>query len=922
MNDEQQPLTADPQVVRDWLTHLYTGCPGFLSICSDVDGWVGRRFTTDEPGIAAAVEYAVAMDGRGAKGVYAQTTTLREKPAKGRGGEDLAYGLTHLWADGDYGTIGHKPGPDDLPAPPDADAVAKVVAEAPVPQPSGWALTGGGYNPVWALAENYVIASDEDRARVKELTTGLQAILAAQAYQYGWSWDVEVGNLDRLMKVPGTVNRKEGLERPTAHAPGTGELFDLVDLAKLVAQLAPAARETMAQAAAEKQQRKAARLGHKVPPPRTPREPRPPSGDGPLDVLADMAEFRDVLVPAGFTYEGIHSDGREKWLRAVAGGDRPSSAYSLLCNDHVAVNWSERSDLPVGALAPGQKLTIGTLYAHLNYGGDTSEAARDIMRAAGGRGAHGPAGRLPAPVLAEVQRRCLTGAPQGHSREDYEALIAPDPQDGPQDNPAEDTDAAPTVRGLVPEAFWSARPELRHIRQAGHSRSRSGDVALLAVLTRLSALVSHRIRADTGVADFASLNLFGGIIGPSGIGKSSGVGVASRLLPAPSGLDIRDGLPIGSGEGLAEVFMGIVEEPTGEVRKGRGGTETPVTVQVRKQVRHHAFFYVDEGASLTRLMKERSGSTLGETLRSAAVGQTLGQTNASKDTTRYIPAGSYSMGLLVGFQPETVAPLFEEVAEGTPQRFVWVQVIDPAIPDKQPDWPGELRVWQNAGVVAPGDEASGPVLVTFDPAIKAELRAADLAKARGQASQALENPFDSQAPVMKVKLASLLAILAGRLHVNPEDWRLAQTLWAASCETRDAVIAYAESKRRAEQESRTLARIEEEVRVDHAKQRAEQQRADRAVERLALRLAAAVREQGPQTRKTVRGRTAGRDKRHLPDAFAYAVLREWVVEEDGKFVPGPVPPSGGGDARGGTGGQGDSECPPPSPSRIRKEVPS
>lgn len=897
MNDEQQPLTADPQVVRDWLTHLYGGCPGFLSICSDADGWVGRRFTTDEPGIAAAVEYAIAMDGRGAKGVYAQTTTLREKPAKGRGGEDLAYGLTHLWADGDYGTIGHKRGPDDLPAPPDADAVAKVVAEAPLPSPSGWALTGGGYNPVWTLAENHIITSAEDRVRVKELTTGLQAILAAQAYQYGWSWDSEVGNLDRLMKVPGTVNRKEGLERPTGHAPGTGEVFELAELAKVVAQVAPAARETMAQAAAEKQQRKAARLGHKVPPPRTPREPRQSSGDGPLDVLADMVEFRDVLVPAGFTYEGIHSDGRERWKRPAGADGSASSAYSLLCNDHVAVNWSERSDLPVGGLPAGQKLTVGTLYAHLHYAGNTSEAASDIMRAAAGRPTRGAAGRLPAPVLAEVKRRCLKDSDRDDA-ESFRALIADDPWDGPQDEPAPadpaaepGETAAPTIPGLIPEEFYAARPELRHIRQAGHSRSRSGDVALLAVLTRLSALVSHRIRADTGVADLASLNLFGGIIGPSGIGKSSGVSVASRLLPAPPGLDIRDGLPIGSGEGMAEVFMGVVEEYTGQTRKGRGGVETPVTAQVRKQVRHHAFFYVDEGASLTRLMKERSGSTLGETLRSAAVGQTLGQTNASKDTSRYIPAGSYSLGLLVGFQPETAIPLFEEVAEGTPQRFVWVQVIDPGIPDVAPPWPGELEEWKNAATVAPGDEASAAVLITFDDAIKTELRAADLARSRGQVSAVELNPFDSQAPVMKVKLASLLAVLAGRRHVNPEDWRLAQTVWDASCETRDAVISYAATKRREEQETRTLARIEEEVRVDGARQVADEKRAERAVERLALRLATLVRDKGPQTRKQVRGRAAGRDKRYLADAFAYAVLREWVVEEDGRFVPGPVPPS-------------------------------
>ncbi|MFG3266869.1 hypothetical protein [Streptomyces bobili] len=893
MNDQQQPLTADPQVVRDWLTHLYGGCPGFLSICSDKDGFAGRRFTTDTPGIEAAVQYASELDRRQAKGIYAQSTTLRERPAEGRGGEEKTFGLTHLWADGDFGTVGHKPGLDDLPAPPDAEAVAKVVAESGLPGPSGWAHTGGGYNPVWQLTENYLMSDDADRARVKGITTGVQAILAAQAYRHGWSWDVEVGNLDRLMKIPGTVNRKANCpERPAYIGPGSGEVFELADLAMLVADLVPDARELLEQAAREKQERKAQRTGAVVPPPRRERPPGLRSGDGPLDVIGAMLEFRDILEPEGWTYVG-QTGGRQKWLRPTAGGDAPSSDYSLLCDDHVAVNWSERTDLPVGAQPSGQKLTVGTVYAHLNYGGSTAEAAKDIMRAAAGRPAHGPAGRLPAPVLAEVKRRCLKdGEWARDDAEPLRGLFTEDPWDGPQDEPPEPPeDEAAVVRGLIPETFWAARPELRHIRQAGHSRTRSGDVALLAVLTRLSALVSHRIRADTGIAGFASLNLFGGIIGPSGIGKSSGVEVAERLMPAPSGLDIRDGLPIGSGEGLAEVFMGVVEEETGEIRKGRGGTETPVTVQVRKQVRHHAFFYIDEGSSLTRLMKERSGSTLGETLRSAAVGQTLGQTNASKDTSRYIPSGSYSLGLLIGFQPETVAPLLEEVAEGTPQRFVWVQVIDPAIPDVQPEWPGELRVWHEAGIVAPGDEASGFVLVTFDEAIKTELRTADLAKARGHVDPVAQNPFDSQSPVMKVKLASLLAILAGRRHVNTEDWRLAQMLWDASCATRDAVIDYTEARRRLEQEKRTVARIEEEVRVDGARQAADEKRAERATVRLATRLALLVQEKGPQTRKEVRARTAGRDKRYLPDAFAYAVMREWVAESDGKFVPGPVPPS-------------------------------
>ncbi|CBG71902.1 putative phage protein [Streptomyces scabiei 87.22] len=888
-------LVADQQLVHASLAYHFQDVPGLLSICSDKDGWAGRRFTTDEAGIEAATQYALKLDSRSAKGVYAQVTTLRERPAEGRGGKELAHGLTFLWADGDFGDVGHKPGLDDLPHPLDADHVREIVAASGLPEPSGWWLSGGGYNPIWVLAEPYIISSDDDRAAVEQFTMGLQAVLGGSAYSHGCSWDTQIGNLDRLMRIPGTVNRKAE-PRATASLPGTGEPIDLAVIREAVQRLEPDARALLEKAAAEKRDRHAARTGRAtVPPPSARRSAFPRSGSGTsvFDILATELTFRDVLEPEGWTYRGTAADGREKWLRPAGAEGAADSDYSLVCDDHVAVNWSERSDLPVGQQPAGRKLTVPTLWAHIHYGGNEREAALDVLRAAFGQDAQAPARALSAAVLGRVRQH---GHPPAQRRD-----TPPPPTDDiwadfdehPEPDPAEDdaVEGPATPAGLIPEEFYAARPELQHIRQAGHSRSRSGDVALLSVLTRLSSLVSHRIRADTGIAGYASLNLFGGIIGPSGIGKSTGVEVADRLMPAPPNLDFRDGLPLGSGEGLAEVFMGIVEEETGEVRRGRGGTETPVTVNVRKQVRHNAFFYVDEGATITRLMKERSGSTLGETLRSAAVGQTLGQTNASKDTSRYIPSGSYSLGLLVGFQPETVAPLFEEVAEGTPQRFVWVQVIDPSIPDVQPAWPGELHAWRDAAAAPSGDEASRFVLVSFDESIKAELRAADLAKVRGLVNPAEMNQFDSQAPVMRVKLASLLAILAGRRHVNVEDWQLALMLWQASCATRDAILAYSAAQRRLEQEKRTTARIEEEVRVDHAKQLAEDARTDRAVERLALRLAVRVRDKGPQTRREIRDSTAGRDKRYLPDAYAYAVLREWVVEEEKRFVPGPVPPS-------------------------------
>lgn len=884
MSTEQPPLSADLDVMKTWLPLVYADAPGLVSVCSDADGFAGRRFTTDAAGLAAAVEYAIKIDKRQPKGIYTQVTTLREHPTKGRGGEDLVHAFTHLWADGDFGTIGHKPGLDDLPAPPDEDAVMKVVTESGLPAPSGWAHSGGGFNPIWLLSEPFVI-SEDDRSQIKVLTMTWQAILAAQAYRYGWSWDTEVGNLDRLMKLPGTINRKEGIERPTGIGPGDGTVYDLATLVRVADELGPAANELNAEAAREKQARRNERTGVKPAPPRPRRAPRTvtPTGDGPLDVLAEHLEFGDILEPEGWTYLGTHSDGRQMWRRPAAGGES-SSPYSLLCDDHVAVNFSDRSDLPVGGHG-GHKLTVPYLWAHYNYNGDLSAAASDILRAASGRDAQGAAGGLGSVILDDVKRRCLPGdtISKGRREEiDWHDLLEPPAE---PDLPPDEAETPARAPGLLPEAFYATRDELRHIRTAGHSRNRSGDVAFLATLVRLSALVSHHIRADTGVAGRASLNLFGGIIGPSGIGKSTGVEVADLLLPVPDGLDFRDSLPIGSGEGMAEIFMDTVEEETGEIRKGRGGTDTPVTQRVRRQVRHNAFFYIDEGASLTRLMKERSGSTLGETLRSAAVGQTLGQTNASKDTSRYIPKGSYSMGVLVGFQAETAAPLFEEVAEGTPQRFVWVQVIDPSIPDEQPAWPGPLTAWQFATM------ATSETLVTFDEQIKAELRRVDLAKARGEVSVADIDPLDSHAPLIRVKVASLLAILTGRLHVTPEDWQLAEMVWQSSCATRDAVLRDIEQERRADQERRTQARIVEEVRVDQAKVTAENQRADKAVLRIAGRIGMYVREGDDHTRSSLREKFAGRDKKHINDAINYAVLREWVVDHGGRLSRGPIEPS-------------------------------
>ncbi|MGH9908186.1 MAG: hypothetical protein ACRD8U_21660, partial [Pyrinomonadaceae bacterium] len=314
---------------------------------------------------------------------------------------------------------------------------------------------------------------------------------------------------------------------------------------------------------------------------------------------------------------------------------------------------------------------------------------------------------------------------------------------------------------VLPNEFWDARPVFTHIRTAAWSRNRSGDVALHVVLARLSAMVSHRLRLDTGVGDLTvPLNYYAAIVGESGGGKSSSKAVADRLMPPPSEFyfDMRDDQPLGSGEGLAESFYGTVSEPPID---GKGKP-----IQKRTVVRNNAFFFCDEGQVMERL-QSRNGATLGPQLRSAWTGSALGQANASEDRYRYVPAGSYSLGLIIGFQFNTVQPLLDDVDGGTPQRFAYVAAADPSIPDEAPAWPGTIQLkhetlWPNSDEV-----------FDIDPRIRQEIRTTDTGRNRGVIKY---DPLDSQAPLMRIKIAALLALLDDRHNVTLEDWGLASDI--------------------------------------------------------------------------------------------------------------------------------------------------
>lgn len=453
----------------------------------------------------------------------------------------------------------------------------------------------------------------------------------------------------------------------------------------------------------------------------------------------------------------------------------------------------------------------------------------------------------------------------------------------------------PDAHGLtLPEEFWNARPVLAHIRQAAHARTVSGDVAFYSVLTRCSALWPEAVRLDTGVKAPASANLFAAITGPSGAGKSSGVTVAQRLLIRPPWLGedgYADDSPLGSGEGVAEVFMGTkivpVRDENGAVVVAKDGSSK--TEKVRTKVRSNALLHADEGEVLNRML-QRSGATIGETLRRAWSGGTIGQSNGRTETTRIIKSGTYSLGMLIGFQRETAEPMLADSAAGTPQRFLWAWAIDPSIPDDVPPDPGPLMgVWRASGGppgegwlpwLAGGTSPPEPDLrpVTFAPEIRAELRTLHLGLSRGTLTLA---ELDAHMPVTLVKVAALLAGLEGRRDVTVEDWRLAVLVWQTSCRVRDHLVAYGRSVRGKATAAKRAALADDEAAAEAARHvvrdAAEQRRVARVSERIARLVAEAGADGIPVG--ALRVKIAQRDRDVFVDALE-AALRVVVKNVD------------------------------------------
>lgn len=332
--------------------------------------------------LKVALEKAATLNWN-TQGIYLRLTTTAKRP-KGRGYADDSNLMFGFWADIDLGTEGHQHDPSKhggLLLPADEDAAYAIIEASGLPKPTALVHSGGGLYPYWMLHEPLDIDAT-NLVGVARDSRALQLQLEAGAATLGAYYGTGIGDLARVLRIPGSWNRKTAVERRceilwTDGPRYTHEEFrSALDAAGKVVQR-PSDTYVGRAAPMSTEEQEALAFQRTVDP-------------GPFDILEDEVGFDGVLKAAGWTdcdCGGDGSCGRREveaaWTRPGGGSVTNHTAHTLNKNVHALVVHSAEAGLPAGG---GQRLTVGKVFAHLHHRGDLSAAAQDVLAARQGGG--------------------------------------------------------------------------------------------------------------------------------------------------------------------------------------------------------------------------------------------------------------------------------------------------------------------------------------------------------------------------------------------------------------------------------------------------------------------------------------------------------------------------------------------------------
>lgn len=159
------------------------------------------------PELDAAAENAAAR--AEATDVYFGTCPYTAVVEGSRGDAAHAGALVGVWLDVDVRhSDAHKA--DNLPE--TREQAFDLIYEMPKP-PTAVVSSGYGLQAWWVFREPFLIRTEADRIEAGQVSAGWVASANRRAAKHGWKLD-PVGDLARVLRLPGTWNRKGAEARP------------------------------------------------------------------------------------------------------------------------------------------------------------------------------------------------------------------------------------------------------------------------------------------------------------------------------------------------------------------------------------------------------------------------------------------------------------------------------------------------------------------------------------------------------------------------------------------------------------------------------------------------------------------------------------------------------------------------------------
>ncbi|ALM19090.1 hypothetical protein B9M79_04010 [Mycobacteroides abscessus] len=336
-------------------------------------------------------------------------------------------------------------------------------------------------------------------------------------------------------------------------------------------------------------------------------------------------------------------------------------------------------------------------------------------------------------------------------------------------------------QNVAEEWIFSATPGLSHVAAAADARGVTRWGLLGTLLTRVAATIpptvrlipaSRKVPTEAGATPAGtSINLYSIAVSPPSTGKTDTISAAAALIPG-----VRT-VPPGTGEGMLKEFPRLsVDEDDSE---GDGDGTAPKIETIETDAYPGSVLLESDEIDVFVGEMMRQGSKTTGWYRSMWMGGEIGNTVSDRDRRSFIAAHTYRFGIMLGAQPDAVAPMFNETSKGTPQRFMWLPAQQTIA---RGDYPSRLGIapvywFDESPSMIPSTGGQRPPVWIYPP--KAATDALDRARWRAATANPMASPAaadraaaiaDRHAVLQQLKVSAVLAVLDGLDQPQDAHW--------------------------------------------------------------------------------------------------------------------------------------------------------